>query len=126
MVIRPVSAGRAKRKLEDHRCDITDSQDVRSTPAPVVNSQERLASIVESSDDATISETLDGTSWNKSAERIFGYAASEVIGKPISFLAWPGNEEDAVRLVETIGRGERVDHYKQSEGTKTAGQSLFH
>jgi PAS domain S-box-containing protein len=73
-----------------------------------------LASIVESSDDAIIGESLDGivTSWNKGAERIFGYDVSEVLGKPMSLLAWPGNEEDMPRLIEAICRGERVDHYE--------------
>jgi PAS domain S-box-containing protein len=83
-------------------------------PVALANAQQWVASIVESSEDAIISETLDGivTSWNKSAERIFGYSSSEAIGRPISFLAWPGNEEDMTRLVEQIRRGERVDHYE--------------
>lgn len=89
-----------------------------------VDAQQWLAAIVESSDDAIIGESLDGTitSWNKGAERIFGYGASEVIGKPISLLAWPGNEEDMPRLIAIIRSGERVDHYetvrRHKNGTK--------
>lgn len=88
--------------------------------------QQWLASIVESSDDAIIGESLDGivTSWNKSAERIFGYTSSDVIGKPITFLAWPGNEEDMTRLIETIQRGERVDHYETTRRHKE-GRQIF-
>ncbi|MBV8486771.1 MAG: PAS domain S-box protein [Planctomycetaceae bacterium] len=72
-----------------------------------------LASIVESSDDAIASKTLDGivTSWNRAAERIFGYTAAEMIGRPISVLAVPGNTEDMAGILEKIARGERVDHY---------------
>src|SRR5690242_13942973 len=78
------------------------------------DAQQWLISIVESSDDAIIGESLEGivTSWNNSATRIFGYEASEVLGRHISLLAWPGNEEDTPRFVEAIRRGERVDHYE--------------
>jgi PAS domain S-box-containing protein len=95
-------------------------------PKHMVNAQQWLASIVEFSDDAIISETLDGvvTSWNKGAERIFGYAASEVIGRSISFLAWPGNEEDMTRLVERIRQGERIDHYETIRRHKD-GRQIF-
>lgn len=91
-----------------------DPEKLQPKPEPMVNPQQWLASIVESSEDAIISETLEGivTSWNKSAERIFGYSSCEAIGRPISFMAWPGNEEDMTRLVEQIRRGERVDHYE--------------
>jgi len=101
----------------------TDPQKFQSKPDRMVNAQQWLASIVESSEDAIISETLDGTvtSWNKSAERIFGYSASEAIGRSISFLAWPGNEEDMTRLVEQIRRGERVDHYETVRRHKDGG-----
>lgn len=90
------------------------SHNVQSKPDHVVNAQQWLASIVESSEDAIISETLDGTvtSWNKGAERIFGYSVSEAIGRHISFLAWPGNEEDMTQLVEQIRSGKRVNHYE--------------
>lgn len=95
-------------------------------PQHMVNARQWLASIVESSDDAIISETLEGivTSWNKGAERIFGYAASEVIGRSISFLAWPGNEEDMARLVQMIRHGERIDHYETIRRHKD-GRQVF-
>lgn len=69
-----------------------------------------LASIVESSDDAIISKTLDGiiTSWNKAAERIFGYTAEEMIGQPIAILAGPGRESEMPLLLARIRDGERV------------------
>jgi PAS domain S-box-containing protein len=73
-----------------------------------------LASIVESSDDAIVSKNLDGiiTSWNKGAERIFGYLAEEIVGRSIKTLIPPEyhNEEDAI--IERIKRGQRVEHYE--------------
>jgi PAS domain S-box-containing protein len=79
-----------------------------------------LASIVESSDDAIVSKTLDGTvtSWNRAAERIFGYTAGEMIGHPIAKLAIPGQAEDMTRILEKLARGERVDHYETIRRTK--------
>ena len=73
-----------------------------------------LASIVGSSDDAIVSKKLDGTitSWNKSAERLFGYTADEAIGKHITLIVpWDrrSEEEDILRR---LGRGERVDHFE--------------
>src|SRR5258708_35302533 len=72
-----------------------------------------LASIVESSDDAIISTTLDGviTSWNRSAERIFGYAAKEMIGRPVSLLYMP-EDHNEFEILKRIRDGERVDHYE--------------
>ena len=73
-----------------------------------------LASIVESSDDAIVSKNLDGiiSSWNKGAERIFGYTAEEVIGKPITIVI-PGDRQSEERDILTrIRRGERIDHYE--------------
>lgn len=74
----------------------------------------RLAAIVISSDDAIIRKSLDGVviDWNLGAEAIFGYAAHEIIGKPISLLLPPGQKDDISNILERIKRGERVDHYE--------------
>ena len=73
-----------------------------------------LAAIVENSDDAIASKDLDGivTSWNRAAERLFGYTAEEMIGRPIAVLAAPGREDEMPMILERIRRGERVDHYE--------------
>ena len=74
----------------------------------------RLASIVESSEDAIISKTLDGivTSWNKGAERTFGYTADEVIGKPIGFLLPQERVEEESLIIERVKQGEHVTHFE--------------
>jgi PAS domain S-box-containing protein len=73
-----------------------------------------LASIVESSDDAILSKTLDGviTSWNKAAERIYGYQAAEIIGRSVSLLIPPDRPEEMAEILDQIRAGERVDHYE--------------
>jgi PAS domain S-box-containing protein len=72
------------------------------------------ASIVESSNDAIISTSLDGaiTSWNKAAQFIFGYSPDEVIGRPIFLLAAPGREDEMQLILDQIGRGQRIQHYE--------------
>jgi PAS domain S-box-containing protein len=74
----------------------------------------RLAAIVESSDDAIIGKTLDGTvtSWNQGAEKFYGYRAHEVVGKPISILAPPDRADEVPKILETLRRGESVTHYE--------------
>ena len=73
-----------------------------------------LASIVESMDDAVIGKTLDGIiiSWNAGAEKIYGYSANEVIGKPISVLIPPDHSDELPQILEKIRLGERVDRYE--------------
>ena len=73
-----------------------------------------LAAIVESSDDAIISKNLKGiiTSWNKSAERIFGYTAGEAIGHHISLIIPPDRLPEEVDIIARLQRGERVDHFQ--------------
>ena len=73
-----------------------------------------LASIVESSDDAIMSKNLDGliTSWNKGAERLFGYLAEEVIGKSAIILFPSERHHEESVIIERIKRGDRVDHYE--------------
>jgi two-component system, cell cycle sensor histidine kinase and response regulator CckA len=79
-----------------------------------------LAAIIESSDDAIVSKTLDGTilSWNTGAERLYGYSAEEMIGQPIATLAPPGREDEFPMIMERIAAGERVDHYKTARLAK--------
>lgn len=74
----------------------------------------RLASIVESSDDAIIGKTLDGIiqSWNAGAERIYGYTAEEVKGRSISIVVLPKREESELGLFERIQDGASIDHYE--------------
>lgn len=73
-----------------------------------------LAAIVESSDDAIISKDVNGivTSWNAGAERIFGYAASEIVGRPISLIAAPETASDMPKILKRILMGERIEHYE--------------
>jgi PAS domain S-box-containing protein len=86
----------------------------------------RLASIVESSDDAIITQSLDGTitSWNKGAERIFGYSAEEIVGFRITMLAAPESSDDPLEILERIQKGERVEHYETLRRTKD-GRNIF-
>jgi PAS domain S-box-containing protein len=80
----------------------------------------RLAAIVASSDDAIISKSLDGriTSWNEGATRIFGYAAAEMIGQPITRIIPTELHGEEQRILENLRRGERVDHYETVRITK--------
>ncbi len=74
----------------------------------------RLAAIVESSDDAILTKTLDGviTAWNPGAERLYGYAAAEVIGRPVAILVPPEGGDELRRIVDRLRRGERVEPYE--------------
>src|SRR5688500_3707416 len=74
----------------------------------------RLAAIVESSDDAIISKTLDGVirTWNKGAERIFGYTAEEAVGRHITMLMPPDRVAEEDMIIGRLKRGEHVDHYE--------------
>ena len=73
----------------------------------------RLAAIVASSDDAIVSKTLDGviTSWNAGATRIFGYAADEMIGRPISRIIPPELLPEEEGILARLRRGERIEHF---------------
>ena len=74
----------------------------------------RLATIVESTDDAIIGKDVDGiiTDWNKGAERLYGYSAGEVIGKPISLLMPPDRSEDFAEIMRKINQGDSVNHHE--------------
>ena len=77
-----------------------------------VEAQSLLAAIVASSDDAIISKTLDGriTSWNKGAERLFGYTAHEAIGKSIQLIVPPESRGEEAQILDRLRHGERIDH----------------
>lgn len=74
----------------------------------------RLASIVEYSDDAIISKDLNGVinSWNWSAENIYGYSADEIIGKPVSVLVPENHSNEWVKILDDIKKGKKIDHYE--------------
>jgi PAS domain S-box-containing protein len=85
-----------------------------------------LASIVESSDDAIIGHDLDGTiiSWNRGAERLYGYTPEEIIGQPLSLLAPPDHEDEVPHLLEQIRQGRRVEHLETERMCKD-GSRVF-
>jgi PAS domain S-box-containing protein len=73
-----------------------------------------LAALIDSADDAIISKTLDGiiTGWNKGAERIFGYTADEVIGKPITIIIPPDHLHEEPAILARLRAGQRIEHYE--------------
>jgi PAS domain S-box-containing protein len=79
-----------------------------------VEARLRLSAIVESSDDAIISKNLDGiiVSWNKAAERLYGYTAEEVVGKPIALLVPPDQPDELPGIMARLRRGERIEHFE--------------
>jgi PAS domain S-box-containing protein len=80
----------------------------------------RLAAIVNSSDDAIISKTLEGviTSWNRAAERLFGYSAGEAIGQHILLIVPPDRHSEEDHVLSRLRRGEKIDHFETVRRTK--------
>jgi PAS domain S-box-containing protein len=76
--------------------------------------QRRLAAIIEFSEDAIASKDLNGiiTSWNKSAERLFGYTAEEIIGQPVTLIIPPELHGDEPKILQKIRAGERLEHFE--------------
>lgn len=95
------------RLIGTYQAELASHQAMQDTVA-------RLAAIVESSDDAIISKNLHGTilTWNKGAERLYGYAESEIIGQPVTTLLPEGRHNEEPSIMERIRRGERVEHYE--------------
>jgi PAS domain S-box-containing protein len=89
------------------------------------DAQLRFAAIVESSEDAIISGTLDGIiiSWNASAQRIYGYTEAEVVGKPITILVPPERPDEEKRIFETLRAGGNIEHFETVRVTK-AGKRI--
>ena len=94
-----------------------DTTDRREMEVTLLESEQRLrflASIIENSDDAIVSKNLDGiiTSWNRGAERIFGYSASEAIGQHITLVIPVDRQSEERQILTRIRRGERIDHFE--------------
>ena len=84
-----------------------------------------LASIVESSDDAIVGKTLDGiiTSWNRAAQRMFGYEAAEICGKAVTLLIPPHRILEGEEILGRLRRGERIDHF-ETERVRKDGRTI--
>lgn len=102
-----VGAGTAQARLIAVARDITERQHAEET-------QRRLATIVEWTEDAILSQTLDGivTSWNQAAERLYGYAAEEIIGKPTTLLLPPDRMEEEERIISCLREGTQVQNFE--------------
>jgi PAS domain S-box-containing protein len=120
----PIKTSRGQRLLHTKKVPIVDgsgtpryllgiSEDISDRKAEE-EARARLAAIVDNSDDAIIGRTLDGivTSWNGSAERIFGYSAEEMIGRSIAVLFPAHRKDEEEQLTERIGRGERIANFE--------------
>jgi PAS domain S-box-containing protein len=83
-----------------------------------------LAAIIDSSDDAIVSKTLDGiiTSWNRGAERMFGYSAEEAVGQHITLIIPNARHSEEDQVLAAIRQGQRVDHFETVRQTKDGRQ----
>ncbi|HYO95897.1 MAG TPA: PAS domain S-box protein [Polyangiaceae bacterium] len=98
---RPTAAGYRAPRASGH---LEEDEDTRAA---------LLASIVDSSDDAIISKTLAGvvTSWNRAAERIYGYTEDEILGQPVSVLVGKDRPHEMQSILDEIRQGRRIEHY---------------
>jgi PAS domain S-box-containing protein len=82
-------------------------------PPSLEETAARLAAIVDSSDDAIVSKTLEGviTSWNRAAQSMFGYQAAEAVGQSIYLIIPPDRHQEEEEVLRRISRGDRVDHF---------------
>jgi PAS domain S-box-containing protein len=113
---------RAQRRLEEQQERLSTTNLALEDR---VETQSLLAAIVASSDDAIVSKTLDGriTSWNKGAERLFGYTAQEAIGQQIYLIVPPEGRAQVADILDRIRQGERVDHL-EVERVRKDGQRV--
>ncbi|WP_218032865.1 PAS domain S-box protein [Brevifollis gellanilyticus] len=78
-----------------------------------ISPEHLLSAIIDSSDDAIVSKNLEGiiTSWNKGAERLFGYSADEIVGQSVTKLIPPDRQDEEPQILQKLHRGERVEHF---------------
>jgi PAS domain S-box-containing protein len=107
--------------------DTTAPGTVVEVSVPASGSQPYLTSIIESSNDAVIGETLDAIviSWNPSAERLFEYTAAEMIGKSVAMLFPPDSTDEEGKLISKIRNGETVSHYETVRVSKSGKQLII-
>jgi PAS domain S-box-containing protein len=105
-----VTAVRTALRVRDRQYDLRDRLALQTL----------LAAIVESSDDAIVGKTTDGIilTWNKAAERLFGYSAEEAVGRSITMLIPPDRQDEEREILDRISRGERVIHFETVRLTK--------
>lgn len=97
--------------------ELLQSERIRSayvSADSISNEQAKLAAIIESSDDAIISKTLEGiiTSWNQAAEKLFGYTESEAIGQHISIVIPLNRQDEETMIINKIRNSEKIDHFE--------------
>jgi len=118
---------------DDHKFDAEDKRQLISLArfasvayqlSAAIDASRHLAAIVESSDDAIISKNLDGiiSSWNRSAERLFGYSAEEAIGQHITLIVPANRRDEEAAIIQRLRRGERVDHFETLRQCKDGKQ----
>jgi PAS domain S-box-containing protein len=100
--------------------DLTDRYQEIATAKSADLAQARLGAIVECSDDAIISKTLDGiiTSWNRAAQRLFGYTAAEAVGKSILLIVPPDRHDEEATILNRLRHGERIEHFETQRKSK--------
>ncbi len=101
------------KNLSDEKSSGVSTNDYKNLASPEL-APYWLAALIESADDAIISKTLDGiiTSWNNGAQRIFGYTADEVIGKPVTILIPKDHEDEEPAILARLRAGKRIEHYE--------------
>ena len=98
-----------------------------SSPAKRLEvARDNLARIVEDAEDAIIGKDLNGliTFWNKGAGQLYGYAAAQILGKPVNTLAPPERRDEAAKLIARVVRGEAVEHY-ETERVTNRGKRIW-
>jgi PAS domain S-box-containing protein len=107
--------------------DITERKQFEAALRESEQQLRSLASIVQSSDDAIVSKNLDGViiSWNHGAERIFGYAADEAVGQPITIVIPQDRRDEERTILARIRRGERIDHFETVRQRKDGKQIVI-
>jgi PAS domain S-box-containing protein len=115
-VIRDISD---RKRIEEELRRANEELERRKT-RELRDSQNRLALLVDSSQDAIIGKNLDGiiTQWNKGAEQIYGYTAAEIIGRNVSVLCPPDRPDEIPGILEKIRQGQQVEYFESVRITK--------